>query len=183
MKKIMTYVSGFALSAVFAGTAAAGPDDFKTGPVFDGYGKTAPVETGFVVPKRAKLKVTFDVAKAAKAGSVNRSLDTAARFVNMHVASGMRQKNVRAALIVHGPAAIDLTRDARYGAANDGAENASAPLIEALTEQGVRVILCGQTAAYRDIKNEDLLPGVEMALSAMTAHAVLQNQGYTLNPF
>jgi len=28
-----------------------------------------------------------------------------------------------------------------------------------------------------------LLPGVEMALSAMTAHAILQQEGYTLNPF
>jgi len=29
----------------------------------------------------------------------------------------------------------------------------------------------------------DLLPNVEMALSAMTAHALLQQDGYTLNPF
>jgi hypothetical protein len=28
-----------------------------------------------------------------------------------------------------------------------------------------------------------ILPGVEMALSAMTAHALLLQQGYTLNPF
>jgi len=27
------------------------------------------------------------------------------------------------------------------------------------------------------------LPGVTMALSAMTAHALLQQDGYTLNPF
>jgi hypothetical protein len=33
------------------------------------------------------------------------------------------------------------------------------------------------------VKTEDLLPGVEMALSAMTAHALLQQQGYTFNPF
>jgi hypothetical protein len=30
---------------------------------------------------------------------------------------------------------------------------------------------------------EQLIPGVKMALSAMTAHAQLQQQGYTLNPF
>ncbi|HBH44411.1 MAG TPA: hypothetical protein DDY28_08390, partial [Hyphomonas atlantica] len=43
--------------------------------------------------------------------------------------------------------------------------------------------LCGQTAAYRDVTKADLLPGVEMSLSAMTAHAQLQQDGYTLNPF
>ena len=183
MKASLKYLPGLALSALFVGTVSSGPDDFKTGPVLEAYGKTAPVEADFVIPKRAKLKVAFDVSKEAKAGSVNRSLDSAARFVNMHAASGMKEKNVKAALIIHGPAAIDLTRDARYGAENAGAENASAPLIKALTEHGVRVILCGQTAAYRDIEKADLLPGVEMALSAMTAHAVLQNEGYTLNPF
>lgn len=172
-----------AVSLSFAAAAFAGPDDFKTGPVFENYGKTAPVETDFPVSKRAKLRVTFDVAKQAKPGDVNRSFDSAARFINMHVASGMKPKNVKAAVIVHGSAAMDLTRTQRYAEANEGAENASAPLIAALTENGVRVILCGQTAAYRDIKKSDLLPGVEMALSAMTAHAVLQNEGYTLNPF
>ena len=52
-----------------------------------------------------------------------------------------------------------------------------------MIDQGVRVIVCGQSAAYYDVENDALLPGVEMALSAMTAHAVLQQQGYALNPF
>jgi len=56
-------------------------------------------------------------------------------------------------------------------------------LIKALTGKGVRIIVCGQSATYYDIENEDLLPNVEMALSAMTAHALLQQDGYTLNPF
>tara|TARA_Y100000588_G_scaffold170524_1_gene184375 strand:+ start:507 stop:614 length:108 start_codon:yes stop_codon:yes gene_type:complete len=33
------------------------------------------------------------------------------------------------------------------------------------------------------VKQQQLIPGVQMALSAMTAHAQLQQQGYTLNPF
>ena len=61
--------------------------------------------------------------------------------------------------------------------------SASAGLIAALTGQGVRIIVCGQSAVYYEVATDDLLPGVEMALSAMTAHAVLQQQGYTLNPF
>ena len=43
--------------------------------------------------------------------------------------------------------------------------------------------MCGQSAAGQGVKKTDLLPGVELALSAMTAHALLQQQGYTLNPF
>ena len=45
------------------------------------------------------------------------------------------------------------------------------------------VYLCGQSAAAYGIDKGDLIPGVEMALSAMTAHAVLSAEGYSLNPF
>ena len=43
--------------------------------------------------------------------------------------------------------------------------------------------VCGQSAAYYGVATDDLLPGVEMALSAMTAHALLQQQDYSINPF
>ena len=48
---------------------------------------------------------------------------------------------------------------------------------------GVYIYVCGQSAAYYDVATEDLLPGVDMALSAMTAHTMLQQQGYAINPF
>jgi intracellular sulfur oxidation DsrE/DsrF family protein len=52
-----------------------------------------------------------------------------------------------------------------------------------MLDQGVRFILCGQSGAAYGIRQEDLIPGVETALSAMTAHALLQQRGYTVNPF
>ncbi|MEM9533959.1 MAG: DsrE family protein [Pseudomonadota bacterium] len=124
------------------------------------------------------FKVAFDVADAGRPGSVNRRLESAARFLNMHATAGVPAENLSVAIVVHGAAALDLTTDERYGQAN-----ANAPLIKALTDAGVSIELCGQTAAYREIKPRDLLPGVKMALSAMTAHARLQQNEYTLNPF
>ena len=85
-------------------------------------------------------------------------------------------------VVIHGKAVNDVTKSTHYEEAVGG-ENANAPMLAALMEKGVRVIVCGQSAAYYEVENEELLPGVEMALSAMTAHAVLQQQGYTLNPF
>ncbi len=52
-----------------------------------------------------------------------------------------------------------------------------------MLEAGVRFIVCGQSAAGQGVANDDLIDGVEVALSAMTAHALLQQQGYTVNPF
>ena len=62
-------------------------------------------------------------------------------------------------------------------------ENGSAAMVRAMLDHGVRFIVCGQSAAGIGVANEDLVPGVEMALSAMTAHALLQQRGYTVNPF
>ena len=107
-----------------------------------------------------------------------RALVTPARFLNMHVAAGVPEENIHLAVVVHGGAYRDLLNAESYGA-----ENPNAPLIEQLIAHGVTIELCGQTAAYRDVSEDDLLPGVTISLSAMTSHALLQQQGYTLNPF
>ena len=144
---------------------------------------SAVVETDFKIPKRIQFKILYDTVKTAEPGKVNSTLNTAARFINMHAEAGVPVKNMKLAVVFHGKGSVDLAQNARYEQTYAGAENANAPLIKALTKNGVRVILCGQSAAFYDIGNADLLPGVEMALSAMTAHAVLQQEGYRLNPF
>lgn len=180
---LLKITAAFAISTCFATAAFAGPKDFHKGTVITQFGEVATVDANMTVPKRTKFKVLFDAGKAAETGSVNRTLNSAARFLNMHAEAGAAEKNMKVAIVFHGKASFDITKAAYYGEKYDGAENATAGLVKALTEKGVRVILCGQTAAYYDISNDDLLPGVEMALSAMTAHALLQQQGYTLNPF
>jgi intracellular sulfur oxidation DsrE/DsrF family protein len=96
----------------------------------------------------------------------------------MHVAAGVPEDRIELVVVVHGGAALDLVA----GGA-EGTGNASQAMVEALLAQGVRFILCGQSAAAQGIAKEDVIDGVELALSAMTAHALLQRQGYTLNPF
>ncbi len=166
------------LSVLLAPSAWAGSQDFKAGPVIKEYGNVAAVPSAPPIDAITRFQVAFDVATAAEPGKINRQLESAARFINMHVAAGVPKESLKLAMVVHGAAAIDLTRDAKFGSANP-----NAGLIAALQEAGVSIQLCGQTAAARDISADDLLPGVTMALSAMTAHAQLQQVGYTLNPF
>lgn len=179
----LTIIAVLAASVLAAAPAAAGSDDFHGGAVITDFGQIATIDADMLIPKGAVFKVAFDTAKSAEAGTANRTLNSAARFLNMHHEAGVAEENMRLAVVFHGQGAFDLTTHAYYSSNNDGAQNASAPLIKALKAKGVRLILCGQTAAYRDISKTDLLPGVEVALSAMTAHALLQQEGYTLNPF
>jgi intracellular sulfur oxidation DsrE/DsrF family protein len=184
MLKSALIASALSLGLLVA-PAWAGPDAFHAGTAIPAYGKVADVP-GTNLPADTKFKVSFDVGggSAAEPGKVNRSLEGAARFINMHVASGIPAENIQLALVVHGKSGWDLTTDEWYKAKTEGdVANANAPLIAALVEKGVTITLCGQTGAWHDISEDDLLPGVTMSLSAMTAHALLQQQGYTLNPF
>lgn len=177
--------TGFAaMAAVLMTIAPAFGDEnaFSNGPVFTDFGPVADIDADFEIPEGMTLKSSFDVSKGADAGARNRSFESLARFINMHARSGIALDKMSLALVVHGSAVHDVA-DAAHYAEKVGGENANAPLIAALIDKGVRVIVCGQSAAYYDVENAELLPGVEMALSAMTAHAVLQQQGYAVNPF
>ncbi|MBX7483938.1 DsrE family protein [Qipengyuania qiaonensis] len=147
---------------------------FKTGPVFTRFGPHAPVEGIGEVPADSEFAVAFDVLEPADEGKLNRRLESAARFINMHVAHGVAEENIRVAVVVHGKAVNDLLAKP---------DNTSADMVQVMLEHGVRFIVCGQSAAVYGVTQEDLIPGVEMALSAMTAHALLQQAGYTENPF
>ena len=183
MKHWQTLGISILLSVAFTMSALAGPEDFHAGTIIKDYGKVATIDTDTPLPKRLKLKVSFDATEGAKPGEVNRKLDSLARFINMHAEAGVPVKRINTALVVHSSAAHDLTNNTWYGPRKDGAQNANAPLVKALVDAGVKFYVCGQSAAYHDIDKTDLLPGVDMSLSAMTAHALLQQDGYTLNPF
>jgi intracellular sulfur oxidation DsrE/DsrF family protein len=160
----------------------ASPAWATDGPVFRGFGSHTPVEADLAIPKGMVLRHVYDVIPASP-GKRNPGFETAARFINSHVGNGVAERDVAVAVVVHGPAIAELTKAAAYGARHGGAPNASQAMVEEMLRQGVRFIVCGQAANTMGVKKADLLPGVELAISASSAHAILQAQGYTLNPF
>jgi intracellular sulfur oxidation DsrE/DsrF family protein len=78
---------------------------------------------------------------------------------------------------VHGSAVRDFTVHPR-----PGHDNPNAPLIAALIANHADIYVCGQAVAHANINTSELLPGVHVALSALTEFALLQQQGYTLIP-
>ncbi|MEM6899645.1 MAG: DsrE family protein [Pseudomonadota bacterium] len=179
----LKFTMGAALILATSAIAAnAQPDGFHLGPLIEEFGPVATIEGREPIPADAEFKVSFDVVDAAEPGELNRSFVAGARFLNMHAEAGVAPENINLAFVIHGTAVHDVTRDAHYEVVT-GSPNANRALIEQLTENGVSVQVCGQSAAYHGVETEDLLPGVTMSLSAMTAHALLQQDSYTLNPF
>ena len=177
MKRLMmSAMIGAALT--FTASAQSAENRFSTGPVFEAFGPTAPVESDQAIPEGTEFKVVFDIAEASDDDVLNKRFESVARFINMHARAGIALEDIKPAIVVHGGAAAHLTKPAEDAEASD-----TTRLVEALIANGVPIYLCGQTAAARGIAKEDLLPGVQMSLSAMTAHALLARDGYTLNPF
>ena len=177
MKLILHFLFfGLVSTLVLADTSG-----FGKGPVIAGYGPVATVP-GVTLPAQLNFKVAFDVSERGPDDAVSRDLEKLARFLNLHGRAGIAPDRMQLALVVHGKAGYDLLSDADYQR-RFGTANPNTGLLAALSQQGVTIQLCGQSAAYYDINADQLAPGVNMALSAMTAHALLQQQGYTLNPF
>ncbi|MBL4602405.1 MAG: DsrE family protein [Emcibacteraceae bacterium] len=173
-------ILSFALLSI---QANAQETPFHTGPVFHDFANTATVDVDISIPKDHKFKVSFDASKQGQNGKLNQTFNSAARFINMHVAAGVPIKNIDIAIVIHGTATLDLLKNKAYKAAHNGVKNVNIKMIKALMDNGVKFYLCGQSAAYRAVDKKDLIPGVKLVLSAMTAHALLQDEGYTLNPF
>ncbi len=179
------FIIMMATGALVAGQPATAQetDTFGTGPVFGDFGPHAPVEGIAPFPDDTRFAHAFDVAEAGSGKARNRDFESAARFVNMHVAAGVDRDNIRVAVVVHGGAVRDLLTDDAWSADGRGEANPSSSMVRAMMDAGVRFIVCGQSAAGQGIARDELIPDVEMALSAMTAHALLQQRGYTVNPF
>ena len=185
----MTRILGLLFLLLAAPAMAQDMSKFRTGPVFEDFGPHAPVDGMGPVPADTEFSVAFDVAKPAEEGARNRGFESAARFINMHAAASVDPDNIRIAVVVHGKASLDLLNDVAWAARQPAGEEEEAPdnpssaMIRAMLDHGVRFILCGQSGTAYGIEQDDLIPGVETALSAMTAHALLQQRGYTVNPF
>lgn len=177
-----TFLAAAALSLVAAPAGAQDFSKFHDGPVFKDFGKIADVDSDMPIPPGTVLKALFDQGDGADAGKVNHGFDSVGRYINMNVAAGVPEKDVQVALVVHGKAGFDLLDAVAYAKKYPGQTNPNAPIIAALLAHGVQVYICGQSSTALGIAKSDLLPGVKMALSAMTAETLLQQQGYELVP-
>ena len=182
-KRDMRHLPWLLAVLLFAPSVAA-QQSTSAGPIIHSSGAVFAVPTpSFETNPDLSYKVAFELAGASSSPDrLNPSLNTVARFLNMHAQGGVPQDRVQAAVVVHGAAAWELLNDEGYRARH-GVDNPNAALIRELVRAGTKVILCGQTAASRGISHDGLVDGVQVALSAMTAFAMLQEQGFRVNPW
>jgi intracellular sulfur oxidation DsrE/DsrF family protein len=179
MRYVMTFAALLLVAAPLSAQRAV-----RAGPVIQSAGAVFEVpDPGFPTPTDLDYRVAFEIRNASsQPDRLNMSLNTVARFLNMHAQAGVPRDRIHAAVVVHGTAGWELLDNEAYRERN-GVDNPNAELIRELAEAGTQIILCGQSAASRRIPTDHLLDGVELALSAMTAFVVLQQEGYRVNPW
>jgi len=183
---VLTLLATLAPAALVAQAPAppAPPAPPTKGPIVPDFGPAYAVPNpGLATPMLQELKLRFDVSEtSADEKTLSARLETAARFLNMHGKAGISPDRLKVAIVVHSAASKDVLSNAAYKK-RYGMDNPNLPLLEALKRAGVRIYLCGQSAGSRGISADEMAPQVQMALSAMTAHLVLNAEGYVLNPF
>ena len=190
MKRLPTHIRmlspllTLALAATLAATQhAEAQTRTQAGPMIRSGGAVFAVDPDYATPTDREYKVAFEIAAPApEPDRLNASINTVARFLNMHAQAGVPQDQLSGAIVAHGPASFELLDNEAYRA-RFGVGNPNAELLKELIAAGQPVILCGQSAASRGVPVEGLIPGVEVALSAMTAFLVLQGDGYRVNPW
>jgi intracellular sulfur oxidation DsrE/DsrF family protein len=134
------------------------------------------------LPADAVWQHAFDAALPG-GGAVNEALGRADIFVDIMESEGVTSDQIHVAVVVHGGAVFDVVNPARHAAEVEGSEHPSALVVERIIHAGGEIWVCARSAAWQNVGDDDLLPGVRFAPSAMTAHADLQRRGFSLNPY
>ena len=154
------------------------------GPVFDEIGATYDIENvDFIPDSTSVLKAIFDIDHMPKDPlSSNSLISSLHRYLNMHVKNGVKESNISLAFVLHGASTKDALTNEAYKK-KYGTENPNTDLIKTLSEHGVDMFVCGQSAAYEGITNSELLAEIKLALSAMSVLTIYQSEGYSLIKF
>ncbi len=176
----------FALIFSIPTLALAGqPAGFWHSPGVPGFGGVhvwAHTKYVFVPNKHTIYKALFDVTKSKHMDKLNGSLNHAARTVNAFAVWGVPLKNLKFALVVHGPA-TSVVLSAKAFKAKFGYANPNLKVIDALAKAGVVLTVCGNALADNGYTPADLNPKFKIANSAISTIVMLQNQGYALMRF
>jgi intracellular sulfur oxidation DsrE/DsrF family protein len=156
----------------------------EAGPAIGDFGAVWQIEApDYKTITDQQMKVVFDIMNSPDSPeAINGSIETAARFLNMHTQAGIPLENLKVALVVHNKASKDIINNAAYRQ-RYGIDNPNEKMIQALLEVGTEIIFCGQSSLSRNFPRSETISGVQLGLSAMTALIQLQNQGYQLIKF
>ena len=124
-------------------------------------------------------KVVIDVYDKVKDSSqLHSPIREVARIFNLNVANGVPKEKLKMAAVVHYVGIDAILTDAAYEN-KYSVKNPNKEAIRQLGELGVNFYVCGQNLGMYNINKDELLPEIQVALSAKNAFITLDQRGYT----
>jgi intracellular sulfur oxidation DsrE/DsrF family protein len=150
-------------------------------PVIADYGRVHPRPDAAVQPDPAVdykvfVQVTGDHKHPTEALP---ALDRLARLVNLMGLSKVPASHVHIVALLDGQAGLASTTDSTYQQITKVAKNPNLPLIHALKQAGVQMLVCAQGLAEHNLPDSAVVPDVTVTLSALTDFVVYGQKGYS----
>ncbi len=154
------------------------------GPVFKDFGDVYRIkDPDLLLDKHKVYSVIFDVYSDAKNNDeINPSINTVARFINMHIQNEIDLKDLEIVLVLHGKATKNALNNTSYYK-KYAINNPNSKILAALNKADVKTYVCAQSLTYHGFDKKDLSINVELSLSALTALVYYQTKGYQLITF
>ena len=130
-------------------------------------------------------KVVFSIGKPSPDTSkANPALTMVANYVNTLAKYGVPVEHRKIVVMIHhrGDGWDMILKNDAHQRATEGLDNPNIEMIQKLQAAGVQFRVCGQLLVARKINPDDILPGFQTDLWAMTSLVDLQLDGYVHIP-
>ena len=122
------------------------------------------------------------ISAADSAHQITPGFRAPARVLNALADDGVPAEQVHLALVAQGPSAVAMLDNEAYREIH-GVDNPNLDLLRELYDNGVELVVCGQTMVGRGLERGDFPDFVKVSRAATAARVILAGQGYVFNPF
>jgi len=156
----------------------------KVNPIIKDFGGIYDIPTATVKPDPTQVyKIVVDVVSGADdPEKLSFGLNNVARMINLHAVGGVPPGKIDVVLAMHGGATFATLNNEAYRE-KFGVDNPNAPLVKALKDAGVKLVVCGQSLLSREIPLEAILSEIEIGTSMLTTVSTYQLKGYAVFRF
>lgn len=148
-------------------------------PLIKNYGRILDLENVELKPDpdreyKILIELIHDMDKPKR---LNFSANNIARLINLHAIGGVKPENLKVAVVVHAQATNSMVNQEAYQEKYK-VESPYVDFYKELSDAGVDLVVCGQSLNLFGQNPENVLPGVKIATSALTAVSTYQLKGY-----
>jgi intracellular sulfur oxidation DsrE/DsrF family protein len=156
----------------------------RVAPIIKDFGAIFDIPTATVKPDPTQVyKIVVDVFTGAKEPTdLSSGLNNVARMINLHAVGGVPAGKIDVVLAMHGGATFATLNNEAYQK-KFGVDNPNAPLVKALKDAGVKLVVCGQSLLGREIPLDAVLSDIEIGTSMLTTVSTYQLKGYAVFRF